>query len=322
VIDEFVWPLNKAGYEISKHHFVQEAYLGEFLGESGSPETEWIRPLGGGRRSHRYAPLRGNTALFRTFVDLDGGPQSIVDFANRFGLLTNPEEGEPLALWEAAVAEMRSAVKNWEHVAVSIDGIDEPREVVGTSGEAKPAREACDVDVRGDAGIGKTRVPARIGGAPQPARTDSDVLLRPVGESGKAFAGSYKAVTPTRPAHDIDALTLAGHSGDVMTYEEAFAEIWKALASQLNKNISPVRIVFHHDKIVDGLIAELMPANLLEAMWLQFGHAVESNKSFRKCRECGTWFEVSPKKARSDKVFCSGACKAKAYRTRHFRHFI
>ena len=66
----------------------------------------------------------------------------------------------------------------------------------------------------------------------------------------------------------------------------------------------------------DRLRLQLMPTNLLEAMWLQFGQAVASDKSFRQCRECGTWFKNSPKTARSDKIFCSGACKAKAYRER------
>jgi hypothetical protein len=61
---------------------------------------------------------------------------------------------------------------------------------------------------------------------------------------------------------------------------------------------------------------QLIPRNLLEAMWLQFGEAVTHDKSFRKCRQCGTWFEISLRAARIDKVFCSEACKAKAYRRR------
>ena len=91
---------------------------------------------------------------------------------------------------------------------------------------------------------------------------------------------------------------------------------WESLASKINQNISDVRPVFTFGMLEDGLSVQLMPTNLLEAMWLQFGQAVESNKAFRRCPQCVTWFEVSHKVARFDKVFCTGACKARAYRQR------
>ena len=44
--------------------------------------------------------------------------------------------------------------------------------------------------------------------------------------------------------------------------------------------------------------------------------AVERNNEFRRCSECGIWFELSPQTARSHKQFCSNACRTKAYRKR------
>ena len=39
----------------------------------------------------------------------------------------------------------------------------------------------------------------------------------------------------------------------------------------------------------------------------------------RQCLQCGTWFEISPRAARTDRVFCSDACRFKAYRERQSR---
>jgi hypothetical protein len=316
MMNGFVWPLNKAGHEVSNQEVVKACFTA-YIDESVSSESQWIRPVGGKKRWYRYAPLHSNTALFRTFIDLDGGSQSIVDFANRFGLLTNPEEGEPLALWKAAVAEMRSAVANWESLVVHIDGIDELEEVDGVNGAARPARSACNVQVRGDVGIGETRVRVQGDGEMKAARPADDVVACRDLESGKTCfsAGSFKAATSVTPAHDFPFVKVIGFRCDATKFA-AFAERWKSFLLDINKNVSHVRPIFHYCWMEDRLRLELMPPNLLEAMWLQFGQAVESNKSFRKCRACGTWFEISPKTARSDKVFCSGACKAKAYRQR------
>ena len=61
----------------------------------------------------------------------------------------------------------------------------------------------------------------------------------------------------------------------------------------------------------------VVPDSLLGALWLQFAQAIEHNSDFRKCVECEEmWFEVSPQKARADKVYCSDACRMRAYRKR------
>jgi hypothetical protein len=64
----------------------------------------------------------------------------------------------------------------------------------------------------------------------------------------------------------------------------------------------------------DGLIPQ--PDSLLGALWLQFGAAVAQAKQFRQCETCGKWFEVSPQVARTNRVFCSTACRSRAYRNR------
>ena len=56
--------------------------------------------------------------------------------------------------------------------------------------------------------------------------------------------------------------------------------------------------------------------NLISAIWLQFALAAAGDREQRKCQECPTWFEIAPGTGRPEKVFCSDACRMRAYRQR------
>ena len=62
----------------------------------------------------------------------------------------------------------------------------------------------------------------------------------------------------------------------------------------------------------------LQPQSLLGGLWLQFAAAVDSNKTFVKCRQCGVRFEVSPDRSgkRRSARFCSDRCRVAHYRDR------
>jgi hypothetical protein len=63
----------------------------------------------------------------------------------------------------------------------------------------------------------------------------------------------------------------------------------------------------------------LMPNDLIGAFWLQFALAVDGLKSFIKCSQCGTPFELSRDKRsgkRADAQFCSVRCRVGHYRAR------
>jgi hypothetical protein len=269
MMNEFAWFVHNAG-----HLLVGAEAKGDLplagAGETGNseigrvkpaspPEHDrsrrsgeiWVKPAqstSSRKRVRRYAPLR-NPALFRIFVDVSGDPDSVVDFANRFGLLTDAEKGESLTTWKRAIAEFRIAVECWERGAFPSDG-----------------------------------------------------------QKGMAVI--------RRPCEPGFAMII----GPGISSSLSDCELVDVMASLISEKISNVRPVFishtWDDPLADSLKLLLMPNNLLEAMWLQFGQAVESNKSFRQCRQCDDWFELSPKVARSDKIFCTDACKAKAYRRR------
>ena len=60
----------------------------------------------------------------------------------------------------------------------------------------------------------------------------------------------------------------------------------------------------------------LEPENLLAAMWFQFAGAIDGATSFSTCTECSVWIDTVPGSNRPDKIYCSNACRMRAYRKR------
>jgi len=60
----------------------------------------------------------------------------------------------------------------------------------------------------------------------------------------------------------------------------------------------------------------LEPKSLLAAMWVQFAGAIEGTTSFSPCAECSNWIDTVPGSNRPDKIYCSDACRMRAYRKR------
>lgn len=60
----------------------------------------------------------------------------------------------------------------------------------------------------------------------------------------------------------------------------------------------------------------LSVSSLAGALWLQFALAVTGDKEYRPCTECGMWLEIAPDTYRTNRGYCSDACRAKAYRDR------
>ena len=66
----------------------------------------------------------------------------------------------------------------------------------------------------------------------------------------------------------------------------------------------------------DSIAFRVVGRTLLGTLWLQLALAVGGDKRFRQCPQDGRWWEVQPDIARSNKVYCSAACKQAAYRER------
>ena len=60
-------------------------------------------------------------------------------------------------------------------------------------------------------------------------------------------------------------------------------------------------------------IIEPISQSLIGELWLQFALLVTTGYQLRACKECGNWFTSKPKRG-PEQVFCSGACRTRAYR--------
>ncbi len=73
-----------------------------------------------------------------------------------------------------------------------------------------------------------------------------------------------------------------------------------------------LRLEFGSDRPMMRLLAPTL-SDMLDIQW---GMAIAAEKEHRQCAECTNWFGVSVASARADKVYCSDACRMRAYRKR------
>src|SRR5262249_2819051 len=77
------------------------------------------------------------------------------------------------------------------------------------------------------------------------------------------------------------------------------------------------------DATTNRAVTDIVPKNLLSAMWWQLWSAVRGDVDIRQCqsRACGKWFAIDADSGRGTarKVFCSDPCKSRDYRDRKER---
>lgn len=112
---------------------------------------------------------------------------------------------------------------------------------------------------------------------------------------------------------------------------KAHSALWDHLNAPLPQSNDPIEAALHYlsavfdQRLRDRLRAAVVPSNgpsplvfdvvpqdLIGAIWLQFAHRVSGNKRLKHCDFCQKYFE--PK--RSTKKFCSEKCKVAAYKRR------
>jgi hypothetical protein len=60
----------------------------------------------------------------------------------------------------------------------------------------------------------------------------------------------------------------------------------------------------------------MRPISLHQALWAQLLLAIDGNLNLRGCVQCRKWFTLEAGRGRSDKEYCSNACRMRAYRKR------
>lgn len=111
------WVVSNAGYRIDVLPAVESTTV---LGSS--LERRVIRPISLPENHRHYDPMlpspEGEPLLFRTFADLDETEEAIISFANRYGLLTIPWNGdhinEDIYVWFNWINAMREHIQMFE----------------------------------------------------------------------------------------------------------------------------------------------------------------------------------------------------------------
>lgn len=312
---EFTWEVPTAGYRWVN---TQSAPL-EVRGprSKGLFLTAVVPPF----TLRRYAPLRDQPTLFRIFAETPPTEEGILTFAAQYGglgreaairiLLSDIADantpnpwgwGEPFERWQEEIHTMQRVVSLWDKVQAG-DRAGLARHIHWRPGDEK-------------------------------------------GEQGVLYASwhhlprSIEAQVDAETAARLFAFGLRKHSGDVpLPAEGKFYTAWIVRPGEQHRfrlgdlgqpalwyvqkyinqyltertSIAP-RLLW--DPEMTQLELYFVPTSLLGSLWLQFAQAIAGNKSYHQCEYCGKTFEVSLEGSRPTRLYCSDACRFKAYRKR------
>lgn len=295
----FWWPVAEAGYVISKET-VREvnrwASTAERLTEDNVNDAVVIvaRDLSD-RRERWYAPLASEPGLFRTFAELPDDPDTeefgseILAFANQYGLLGG---GAAVQL-----VDRRPGM----HFGDDLGG-----QIIWTGWliqiwSMKRLVSLWDLITSRDIEALGNMIRISSEGKAQFEIVDQTLSLSdPTG----------KPRSQDVPCDILYFATAALHQ---------LANQYMQGGPRWGVTLHP-RLFLTHDR-GDGaprMDEHYIPDSLLSALWLQFVQAVGGNKRYTKCQApgCGRWIELAPGSNRSDKLYCSDACRMRAYRHR------
>jgi hypothetical protein len=268
----------------------------------GSTDEEWYlttgTPLGPiGYMRQRYQAFEEAPGLFRIFADTLPTQEGILEFASKYGFLTRDN-----STYQPGCDRSTAQGK-----------IELPREA---SNSGEPAIGEGEPFTLWIAEIQSMHEAVVIWDAIQ--ELDGETLSEHITwkEDGVYYQGKSPNSEPISTRSFRPEFLQWFRRGNL--FEPAI--LW--LAGRLNARIESGKIqsMFQWSpEKPDQLHLVYIPDNLIEAMWLQFTLAVDESKDYRQCLQCGTWFELSPAKARTNRLFCSGACRSRNYREKKLR---
>lgn len=278
---EFHWDVHEAGYRWVKI---------ESANSKNGPDRFLThgRPLSSvGYAVQRYSPLALYSGLFWQFAETDPTREAVKAFADKFGLLGG-DAAEMIGLPEQQTEKGQATsvgerLGSWRQEILAM----------------RTAVELWDW--------------ARTGNVDDLSRYISWVTPTDVRYDSHPDWGPDKPrdVRVIANEHDSQNLLEQFRPGDLI--QPALYDVQRTVNDRLKGRASP-QLLWDRDRSQLGLY--FVPHSLLGALWVQFARAIERNNDFRKCTECGRSYELSPQTARSDKVYCSDACRNKAYRKR------
>lgn len=265
-MDFFVWPRANAGYCIKNE--ADEDVLDVFKVSARDPIKGTItlghtddaglfiveRPDTTSYISMK--PLDEESALFREFADLNGSPDSFIEFADQHGLLLRSHR---LNLWDGMVNKSIGAdlLSSWGYEHWILKKAIEVWDLLQDKGEYHKLHRLVKWDKSG------FYVEAR----------DKD----------RAYLASSSVSTQ-------DQAFPRFKPGDAFLPAQYFVQ------TQINRKlreyrVNPMLLMSTGNKLKQYFV----PENLLAAMWFQFFQAVTGEKRYKRCDICKKWVDVTDK---------------------------
>jgi hypothetical protein len=283
----FLWraPAGEGGYRWVRSRVLTED--GQPEGESGWVLTEAVT-AGQSYRVRQYAPLKTHVALFRTFATVPPGDRdAILRFAADYGNLgiARPVEPAPASPGPLSFGE------TWESWAKAIAAM-------------RRAVELWDLVEAGDRVALSRFVSWHRRG-------------RPLGTQAAERAEGWYYDNGSGATAYIEPVLDLFRSDDAFTPAAFLVQRW------INRGLNEYGMdaLLLYDPETGKRAMHFVPRNLLSVLWLQFAQAIEGDRQYRACKECGKWFGISLEgDGRSNRrLFCSDPCKSKDYRRRKER---
>ena len=280
-IVELYWDVSNDGYEWieSREAHSEDAKKELFLTEGVASGKTF--------QQKRYRPLQDHSGLFRIFADVEPTEAGILGFANKYGLLGGDVSGHIRISTPGKPdsIEVGEPIKKWKDQIGLMGWVWDLWQAAQTRKVEEVSRL---LNLREE---GKdSSIPAEILFVPGGFKLSGQIIKSPEDHPGTPSTLDPKDIVKS-------ALLLVQH----------------LVNEQLARKVFPY-LLWSID--ATGLGLGMQPTSLLGALWLQLARAIDGQKEYRQCKECQTWFELSPEVARTNRLYCSNACRIRAYRGR------
>jgi hypothetical protein len=343
----FRWPVAASGYRWED----ERAVYPRRAPPGGAGPGRVLVPVDP-RASHgdKYDPL-AEGGLFVTFANTPTTEDGLLQFANRWGYLYAHCLVTPWHEWsDPHAAPAALATERGRYTLVAVERFAEWRgEVIVmrdaldlwgmySRGERKRVARRLREDIYEFGRLRDAQGARKASGNDEDGGNREDPQLRYF----RSLHWCVDLLLPGEDQHffrtDFTGFLAFFHTGESIAGHDQMLATMKRLDRVLAAAPEPVLEVALHllqEKIDDRLSEEtharlkwdgrrnrpvlgLAPRSLLGAMWLQFAQEVIGQASHRPCKVCGKWLTLSTDDYgfRSDREFCSAACRQKDYRAK------
>jgi len=340
---QFTWPVAVNGYEWVKADNGELVIVArEASARTWAPqvavlprEWEWVRripyPVEKVRRPRRGEEMKmplQNPLLFRSFLRNPPTQESIVNFADQYGLLSRgARDYDPVPLHTVTIngkAYVGESLKDWiEQISIlnlSINLWDKliRKDFIGWE-KIIQIRDTTVWQTRGNEVISVIKNEAFIDTHPKETKREQI--------EGHTYSSGYYPVLIS--AMNFQRGEAPRHIHD--EHEPPFLHVLETMSYPMARDLQSRRIDYKNlvsfyvcreaekflkRDIVTGFVEPVPPATewrmghipitLLAGLWLQFSHYIDGlGKRHRQCENCGEWLVMQ----RSDARYCKSACR-------------